>query len=263
MSTSTAPASFGRPFDVSGTARVPFTRLVKVELRKMADTRAGYWLLLFTGLIIVVAIVAVAWTSRSTGASFGAYMFSTAMPLQFLLPILGILLITGEWTQRTTLSTFTLEASRMRVMASKIVAALIFALIAMVFATVVAAIVTLAFGDDDPWRDLQSAMIFHLVLLLVLGTMQGVAFGAVLLSSAGAIVAFFAVPIVFSLVMSFMPDAISTNLDWIDISIAQMPFMTNEAASGGDWARLGTASSLWILLPLVIGLLRIKRMELK
>ena len=30
-----------RPCDVSGTAPVPLTRLVAVELRKMADTRAG------------------------------------------------------------------------------------------------------------------------------------------------------------------------------------------------------------------------------
>jgi ABC-2 type transport system permease protein len=37
--------------DVSGTPRVPFTRLVSVELRKALDTRAGRW---FTGSIIAL-----------------------------------------------------------------------------------------------------------------------------------------------------------------------------------------------------------------
>ena len=43
MSTATsAPMTL----DVSQTARVPFSRLVSVELRKMFDTRAGQWLLI-------------------------------------------------------------------------------------------------------------------------------------------------------------------------------------------------------------------------
>ena len=42
MSTST----YEQGLDLSGTAPLPFTRLVRVELRKMADTRAGRWLLI-------------------------------------------------------------------------------------------------------------------------------------------------------------------------------------------------------------------------
>ena len=39
------------PIDVSGTAPVPLTRLVSVELRKALDTRAGRW---FTFSIVVL-----------------------------------------------------------------------------------------------------------------------------------------------------------------------------------------------------------------
>ncbi len=45
-----SPADIPR-LDVSGTPGVPFTRLVSVELRKIADTRAGRWLL---GAIVAI-----------------------------------------------------------------------------------------------------------------------------------------------------------------------------------------------------------------
>ncbi len=40
-----------RTLDVSGTPKTPFARLVKVELRKSFDTRAGLWLI---GSIVVI-----------------------------------------------------------------------------------------------------------------------------------------------------------------------------------------------------------------
>ena len=36
---------------------VPFTRLLRFELRKLVDTRAGFWLLTAIGLITVAVIV--------------------------------------------------------------------------------------------------------------------------------------------------------------------------------------------------------------
>ncbi len=54
----------GQVLDVSGTPRVPFARLVSVELRRARDTRAGLWLLVSIGdpdcprcwLILIVAL---------------------------------------------------------------------------------------------------------------------------------------------------------------------------------------------------------------
>ncbi len=50
MSTTTAPV----PMDVASTPRVPFSRLAKVELRKMLDTRSGFWPLLVTGILLAL-----------------------------------------------------------------------------------------------------------------------------------------------------------------------------------------------------------------
>ena len=41
--------------DITATPSVPFGRLVRVELRKMTDTRAGRWLLGITVGVLVLA----------------------------------------------------------------------------------------------------------------------------------------------------------------------------------------------------------------
>ena len=80
-----------------------------VELRKMADTRAGLWLLIAIGaghrrdhddLLLGRRPERPGLPATSSA--------SPATPQGFLLPVLGILLITSEWGQRTALVTFTL-----------------------------------------------------------------------------------------------------------------------------------------------------------
>jgi ABC-2 type transport system permease protein len=257
-----ARSTFGAAFDVAGSRRVPFLRLVQVEMRKMADTRAGLWLLIITGAIIVVAIAAVAWTNRSTGADFTSYFLSSAVPQTLLFPVLSILLITGEWTQRTTLTTFALEPSRMRVMAAKLSAALLYGFLGMVLAAVVGSLATLAFGSPDPWEGAGFGLFVNLFLLQTVGVLMGAALGALLLTSAGAIVLFFVLPVIFSIVVSFVP-FLRDHQQWFDLSIAQMPLMNDVLPVGEEWAYLGTASLIWIVLPLALGLLRISRMEFK
>ena len=41
MSAATLDPTSGSTLDVSGTPRIPLSRLVKVELRKLTDTRVG------------------------------------------------------------------------------------------------------------------------------------------------------------------------------------------------------------------------------
>ena len=99
MSTATNPVPTAT-LDTSGTARVPFARLVSVELRKMWDTRAGLWLL---GSIVVVTaafMLIFFFVADSQDRSFENFIGFAATPQGFLLPVLGILLVTQEWGQR-------------------------------------------------------------------------------------------------------------------------------------------------------------------
>src|SRR3954452_17369679 len=52
------------------TAGVPMTRLVRVELRKLVDTRAGAWLLAAIALVTVAAVGIYLFASKASGLTF-------------------------------------------------------------------------------------------------------------------------------------------------------------------------------------------------
>ena len=114
--------------DVSGTPPVPLSRLVRVELRKMADTRAGLWLLSTIGVVTVLVIVAFFVVGESSDRTFLALLGFASIPQGVLLPVLGILLVTQEWGQRTAMVTFTLVPNRGQVLLAKCLAAVVFVL---------------------------------------------------------------------------------------------------------------------------------------
>ena len=62
--------------DVSQTPVVPFGRLVRVELRKLADTRAGRWLLIsIAALTLIVLIIQLSVVvSQDVNATYADFM---------------------------------------------------------------------------------------------------------------------------------------------------------------------------------------------
>lgn len=271
--TASTAAPVTRTFDVSGTRPVPFARLVKVELRKMTDTRVGRWMLgiivLATAAVVVLGFVLT--RNDVDDRTFLSFFENTNTPQMLLLPVLGILLVTQEWGQRTTLTTFALEPSRIKVVAAKTVAALLFGLAAVVLAGLISAVAAVVGGAADPWLDTEWLRLANLTLLQVMAVLQGVGFGLLLLNSAGAIVLFFALPVVVNIVASFS-SWLRENGAWIDIAMAQAPLygydsMTGErlaaTLSGEQWTQLGVVTVIWIVLPFVIGMARVLRSEMK
>ena len=94
MSTAPArhPARHAR--HLADRARSRSRRLIKVEMRKMVDTRAGLWLLITIGVITAVFMVIFFFALQDDERTFANYMGVTATPQGFLLPVLGILLVT-------------------------------------------------------------------------------------------------------------------------------------------------------------------------
>ncbi len=248
--------------DVSGTARVPFGRLTGVELRKMADTRAGMWLLIAIGLITAAIVVIFFFAAPDSERTFFNFVATTATPQGFLLPVLGILLVTSEWGQRTTLTTFALEPYRLRVVAAKVVAALVFGAAAIVAAVAVAAVATALGGAPDAWDNVGYDEIGKFAILQVSGILMGLAFGLILLNSAAAIVAYFVLPTAFSAVANLV-SALRDAGPWVDTGTSQQPLFTGADLTGEEWLQLATSSAIWILLPFVLGLVRVVRAELK
>ena len=261
MSTSTPMPTL----DISQTRPVPFGRLTAVEIRKMADTRAGVWLLGLTVLVTAAFMIIFFLVADSDERVFGNFIQAAGTPQGFVLPVLGILLITSEWGQRTAMVTFALEPSRAKVIASKVVAALILGLGAFVAAIALAALGTLVGGAEGGFDGLKVSTFALFLGLQVLGVLQGLAYGLIFLNTPAAIVTYFVLPIASSIIFSLVP-ALADSAPWVDLGTAQQPLF--ELAQGGDLtgdqlAHLGTTSLIWIILPFVIGLVRVMRAELK
>jgi ABC-2 type transport system permease protein len=240
-------------------ARRGLGRLVTVELRKMVNTRAGFWLQI--AMVALTAIVVIARRVFGDGHdhTFAGVLDVGLQPAAVLLPITGILLVTSEWSQRTGLITFTLVPARSRVLGAKLIASVLLALATLVMsvAVVAAGVLVASEGVDGTWSDV-APLIGQSAVYVTTGILVGVAFGTVLLASAPAIVALFALPITWTAVasLSFFAHA----APWLDTRLALGP-LHQEVLSATQWAHAGTALALWMLLPLLIGLWRITRRE--
>ena len=94
---------------------IPFGRLVRVEWGKATDTRAARWLLIAVAATTVGLMLAPVFSPSSIDQSYTSYLGFAAVALSILLPVVSILTLTSEWSQRTALATFTQEPRRMRI----------------------------------------------------------------------------------------------------------------------------------------------------
>ncbi len=240
-------------------ARPGLGRLVAVELRKMVDTRAGFWMQIATvALTAIVVIVALA-VGDAADQTFAAVLDLAVFPAAVLLPVAGILLVTSEWSQRTGMITFTLVPVRSRVLGAKLIASLVLtvAMLAMCAGVVAAGVLVAAPDVDGAWSD-AGTLVAQTAVYLTGGILTGVAFGAAILASAPAIVALFALPLAWTAVASL--SLFADVAPWLDTRLALAP-LRQEVLDATQWAQAGTALALWMLLPLLIGIWRITRRE--
>lgn len=240
---------------------VPLSRLIMVELRKSVDTLAGRWLLITIALITIAANIIFLIFGPDGSHTLTNFFQISGTPQGFLLPILGILLVTSEWSQRTAMVTFSLAPKRMQTIWAKLVAATVLATLVFFVALAIGSLLTAVAGSPDPW-DVSAAELGQFYLGQVIGVVQGVAFGLLILNSPAAIVIFLFVPIIFSIVTSFW-SAVSDAQPWIDLGTASFALFESGTLSGEQWAQLATASGIWLFLPLVLGILRVLRAEVK
>jgi ABC-2 type transport system permease protein len=235
-------------------------RLTGVELRKMVDTRAGFWLLAAIALLTVAAVVVLGFDSGHDG-SLRSMFADSSQVAQALLPVVGILLVTSEWTQRTSLITFTLVPDRWRVVSAKLAAGVVLAAVAWVVVVGIAAVGTGFIGGTEggeTWS-LPAWLVGQSALYLAALMLMGIAFGAVLLSSAPAIVLYFVLPLGWALLGNL--SALEPIAKWLDGSRTLEP-LVNESLGAAQWAHAGATLAVWIALPLLIGFWRIKRDEI-
>lgn len=235
-------------------------RLTKVELRKMVDTRSGFWLLLAVVALTLLAVLITALAAHEDQRTFSHILSNGLQPAGILLPVIGILLVSSEWSQRTALVSFALVPGRSRLIGAKLLAGIVLALAATAVAVALAAFGTAIASTSAPdhWS-LSLGLLLQDVVYVVTSMLIGIGFGAALLASAPAIVLYFAVPIALSALGSI--HALQGAIEWINVGESSGP-LTERLLSGHDWAQVLVTLVLWMLVPLAIGLWRITRGEI-
>ncbi len=252
------------------TARpIPTTRLVKVELRKMFNTRSGFWMLISIGVLSVIATGAVIIFAPDSAVTYESFATAIGFPMSVILPMIAILAVTSEWSQRSGLTTFTLVPSRGRVIGAKAIATLLVGLGSMAVAFAVGAVGNLAgsalAGVDTVW-DISLSMAPQIVLGNLVGMAIGFTLGVVLRNSAAAIVGYFVVSLVMPGILVLLAQVRSWFEDlqpWIDWNYTQVALFEGATNTGKEWAMLGSTTMIWIVIPLVVGLLFLRRSEVK
>jgi ABC-2 type transport system permease protein len=248
---------------------IPMTGLVKVELRKMFNTRSGFWMLVSIGVLSIAATGAVLIFAPDGEITYENIASAVGLPMSVILPMIAILAVTSEWSQRSGLTTFTLVPSRGRVIGAKAIATLLVGLGSMAVAFAVGAVGNVAgsalAGVDTVW-DISLSMAPQMVLGDLVGMAIGFTLGVVLRNSAAAIVGYFVVSFVMPGVLVLLAQVRSWFGDlqpWIDWNKTQVVLFDGATNTGKEWAMLGSTTMIWIVIPLVVGLLSLRRSEVK
>jgi ABC-2 type transport system permease protein len=268
IDTLTAPTPPARKATAVTHPGIPLGRIIGTELRKMLDTRSGFWLMASIGILGLVATMAVIAFSSDDGLTYSTFATAIGYPMTVVLPIIAVLSVTSEWSQRSGLTTFTLVPHRGRVIAAKGVACICVAVATIPLAFVVGAagnvVGSRIAGVGTVW-DLTLTNMATIGLANVLGLLVGFMLGVVIRTSAGAIVAYF----VYSFLLPTLALILAESQawfrhlqPWIDFSFAQGPLIDGTVGPQ-QWVHLAVTGILWLVVPLALGLVLVLRAEVK
>lgn len=266
VETVAAPAAPARTRAVP--ARIPFARLVGVELQKMFDTRSGFWMLASIAILSIGASAAVIIFAPDSSQTYGVFGTAVGFPMSVVLPMIAVLSVTSEWSQRGALTTFTLVPHRGRVIGAKLIGVLLVGVVSMFVALGLGAIGnivgTAISGADTVW-DVSVVAFSQIVLANVLGMLIGFMLGVLLRNSPAAIVGYF----VYSLVLPVASQTLGAinewwgdHMYWLDFNAA-MTGLFEDNMDAERWTQLGVTAIPWLLLPLLVGLYLAVRREIK
>ena len=237
---------------------IPFRRLLRVEWRKSIDTRAARWLLTAIALLTASAAMVPLFLPQEMKQAWPSYLGMTALVLALMLPLVSIMTLTSEWGQRSVLVTFTQEPRRHRVVAAKVLSGLALAMLGAAYAFAISA-ATMA-ASDTMGRSVTWSMdwkyLTGFALFVIVNSLMGMAFGALLLNTPAAIVLFLVLPTLWTMLSFGWLEDLGR---WLDT--AQTYRYILESDWHGHTGPILVSLAVWVALPLTLGTLRTLRRE--
>lgn len=247
---------------------VTTTHLWRVELAKMFNTRSGTWLVASVVILSLLAAAGVMVFGGAEATTYANYSAAVGIPVATILPMLAILSVTSEFSQRTGLTTFTLVPHRGRVIAAKLVVALGVGVVSILAATLIGAlgyVLAATIHSADIVWDVTAAEVALVVLANMISMLMGFTLGVVIRNSPAAIVAYF----VYSLILPNILGALAFYQEWfmdiwpwVDLFYSTTNLYEGVPTAEG-WAQLASAATIWLVVPLAVGLRLIGRAEVK
>lgn len=249
---------------------VPLTRITAVELRKMFDTRSGFWLIASIAISAVLATAGVILFAPDDQLTYSTFATAIRFPVVIILPLIAILAVTSEWSQRTGLTTFTLIPHRSRIIAAKAISSVTIAIAAMALTFAVGALGNLlsaaVTGTTLVW-DVTITQCLYYVLGMILSLLVGFMLGVLIRASIGAVVAYFIYTFLVPTVLGLLATSQQWFHDlqpWVDIQFAQAGLYSfDKSLTGEQWANIGVTGLVWLVIPLLVGIRLVMRAEVK
>jgi hypothetical protein len=230
------------------------TQATRIELGKVASARAGRWLIIASAAVGLMVAVIVGLTAE--GLTFSLASFYVQSTISLPLPFVSILLITRDFDRRALSQTYMPIRSASRMVAAKLVASMIIALIAASYGIVLSVLVTnfAPTAAEEPWHGVGIIMIGSALVQLI-AQLTGAGCGLLLGSNLAAMVADVAVPLGLWLVSGAV-----TGLRGVQVWLT--PFAVVEKLLSGqmdaqDWAQVGIVAFVWIVGLNAAGILRL------
>ncbi len=249
---------------------IPLMRVTQVELRKMFDTRSGFWLIASIVITAVLATASVILFAPSDQLTYSTYVAAIRFPMAIILPMIAILAVTSEWTQRSGLTTFTLIPHRYRVIAAKAISSIALGVVSVLLAFAIGALGNVLgatfTGTTLVWNITLTESLYF-VFGNVLSLMIGFMIGVLIRASAAAIAIYFVYWFLLPTIFSLLAASVTWFRDlqpWVDFQYAQSALFGFEGAlTGEQWANIGVTGLIWLVIPLAIGLGFVTRAEVK
>lgn len=241
--------------------RQRYSTLVRVELRKMTDTRSGKGIL---AAAVALSLVLLGWKLFHTSTvevSFASYNSASGPSVAVILPLVGLLAMTSEWSQRTALTTFTMSPQRLRVFSAKLVAALALAGVVVAATLVLTFLATLLggviSGDGASFANVGGELRIS-IFATFLQVVRGAATGALLPLTGVAVGVYFLAPTAWA---AIAPNVLHGASQWFDIFATYDRLASTHPAE--DLLQTLTSVLVWVAIPAVVGLHRSIHREVK
>jgi ABC-2 type transport system permease protein len=234
---------------------IPWTTLVAAETRRAVDTRSSRWLFAVMALLGVVSIL----LSGSADATLDEYVGSAVLPRVVLLPVLGVLTSTSDWSTRAALTTFTLVPRRLRILTARLAATVLVVSATAAVTSAAAALVFVALHTSElaatDWPATGRAF-GGVCAVAFAASLSGSAIAALTLNAPVSIVLVILFPLTFDVSMNFALPALAPWISALAFS-GWLSSPTFDWYPSGDGTPTGgtalTSFALWAVLPLALG----------